>query len=529
MIEQLPLRLQARDNEPGHGVLIRLGARNGYRSASRFAASLGMELRRVLTGQHSARVAVMAGLNPQPVQFSSPCVLMPERRVKLSGEEFELSDWSTRTRRSCIECHAEDADEARRLGISPATYVSHRSIWDLRLVKSCPVHRIKLTDRCHRCRRTFAWQTTNMLQCHRCQANLLEGVREPLTDEVGMYVVRRLKNGNTGGNTVLDHMPISAAMRLCERLGLIKSLGSVHTMPRQTTEALGMARALGFEMSQRLNSTVPEALNSLLLKGEEHKGLTRNYGWIYHEWLATADRFHAPIQHILFTHAVKHGLISSGEARLRNAPQPTITMTEAARRLGMSYARARKAADAARIIPLGSRRSVAFTLDPVAVARLKSPEKQMMSPKRAADELRTGKPQIQSLITTGILVSNCNQRIDHGAVAGLLAELAARCEDSPLPDDAIPLGQSGRNAAVPISRIIEAVRRGAIICWQGDGHGLARFRVRPSEVVKLRAPPSNLSIEAAARKIGVHRDCLRALIRCGAIGDLNGRITVSDA
>ncbi|UXC90285.1 TniQ family protein [Sphingobium sp. RSMS] len=523
-MNRLPLRLRPRPEEPGHGILMRLGARNGYESTRRFAASIGIDFRKALAGSNASHLASMAGLEPEFVDHFSPKMILPGRRVALSGHEFELGDWSTRDRRYCPACHALDFEEAHRLRLQPAWYLSHRSIWDVRPISACPVHRIQLSNHCHRCGENLGWQTTSVLQCAHCRADLLSAPCVSMDDPVGDYVTRRLK-GQPCGNDVLDRLSLSSAMHLCERLGQIEAVGAVHTLPRQSPDMILRARTVGFRMTSEFQRSVFSALDAVIRNGEGSHGLHSAYGWIYGEWLAHSEQSNDQVRAILFDHAVCNGVISREEPRLGNRPRKTITMTQAARRMGMSYKRARATAAEAGIVPQGSRRSVAFTMDAGAVANLKAVARAKTPMREAARLLETGKAQVADLLEAGLLHRSAGGAVNSASITQLLNGLINHCCAGSDPEELISMAVAARNAAVPLWRIIRAARDGVIPYWQISGSGLSQFGVQLRDVIMLRAAPRTLSVEAAARRIGVHHDCARAMARCGTIAVDGGLLT----
>lgn len=519
-----PLSLRARSDEPAHAVLIRLGLRNGYQSARRFAASLEMDFRKLFSGPDAFSIAALAGLDPETVRRCSPTIVLPDRKIDLCGHRLELTDWGARYRRYCSACYAFDVEEAHRLRIPSDHYVAHRTFWDVRLIAACPIHRISLESCCHCCGRKLDWQLTDLRRCAHCQTDLLAAPPRVLSDPAGEYVAARLK-GDASANEVLDHLPLSNAMRLCERLGLIGALGPLRTLPRQSDEVLFRARSEGFRMVQDLESRLPQALDKLVGPSAESNGLVATYGWVYGEWLACSDGANDRVRPILLKHAIKNGVISKKESRLGNDPPDTLTMTQAARQMHMGYKRARALASEAGIVPRGSRRSVAFTLEPSDVALLQRTTQSPSHLRVVAQRLQTGPSQVRDLVAAGLLHRAVGGSIAPASVEQLLQSLHSRCHILSPPADMVPLGVAARNAAVPMWRIVQAAHVGSLACWKvGDG-GLSAFGVRMQDVSALRAKPRKLSVEAAARQIGVHHECARAMARCGTIADVNGLIT----
>lgn len=191
----------------------------------------------------------------------------------------------------------------------------------------------------------------------------------------------------------------------------------------------------------------------------------------------------------------------------------------------MSYKRARTVASQAGIVPRGSRHSVAFTLDPKAVAKLRTPAGATTFVREVATLLGTGKAQIADLLKAGLLHRGADGRVSSASIGQLVDSLIRQCCEGSSPDAQLPMAIAARDAAVPLWRIVKAVRDGAIPCWQTSASGLSQFQVRMCDVIGLRSPPRAMTIEAVARRIGVHHDCVRAMARRGIVTDANGHLT----
>ena len=523
-MERMPLILRPRLDEPGHGVLARLGARNGYKSARRFAASLGFDFRKSLAGSYVADLAFMAGLAQDPVKHCSAVMVTPGRRVRLYGQEIPLREWSTRDRRYCPMCHALDHVEARRLHLQPEWYVSHRAVWDIRIISACPVHGVELTGSCHNCNKDLDWETTNTVRCAHCLALLSSAPTVPVFDAVGTYVACRL-NGQTGSNEVLDALPLWDAVRLCERLGQIDQIGAVATLPRQNRDQLQSARAAGFQMIASLEQSVFASFDAIVRQKGHTKGLLSTYGWIYGEWLARDEPPHAPVRKLLFQHAARNGVVSDEEPRLGNNPTDSFSMTQAARALGMSYKRARRITAEAGLVPLGSRHGVAFTLNPSAVKRLGRDADAATTIRETANMLGTGKAQVADLLAAGLLSFGTQGGVSSDSITQLCNRLDGQGCKKLCPKGSVRITTAARDAALPLWRIVQAACDGRLKFWSEDEIRLSTLKVRLTDVMTLRVDRHALSVEAAARRIGVHHDCARALVKCGSLVDEQGIVT----
>ena len=82
-------------------------------------------------------------------------------------------------------------------------------------------------------------------------------------------------------------------------------------------------------------------------------------------------------------------------------------------------------------------------------------------------------------------------------------------------------------ASVPLPRVVEALLQGCIPAWRArDGVGLAGILVRTVDLVSLRArADGGFTGVTAARSLGLHQECVRALTRGGLLPrDVDGLI-----
>lgn len=526
MKQALPLQLRPRNGEPGHGLLLRLGARSGRLDAYRFASFLGLDLRQILSGHDAERACDLSGVPRDEVLRWSPIIDARARAVRLCGQELADRDWSTRTRRYCPACIADDVALARTLELNPTWLIFHRSIWDVTAIQSCPVHGCRIADNCWKCGNLQGWRSTNMWRCSNCGADVTAAPLDPHDDPVGAYVVSRF-DAVARPNEVLDPLPLRAALRLCLRLGQAKTLGAVHTLPRQDRHMAMAARTIGFHIAQDLSSRLSGVLDHILSMrpADVRAGLLGGYGWIYSEWLASSDPTAAVVRPIVHRHAVLNGLMSPDEARLGNDAPTTISATGIARSLGLGFERTRDLLDRAGAIPPGSRRGVAFTIDPGVVANLRATVSSGVSVKAAARHLQTGAKQISDLADAQLIERRRDGSMCLASLVMFERRMVESFSHSPLPQDAVRIGKAAGTNAVALREVCEAVLDGTMPAWGGNAPGFAGgAMVRPYDVRKLRRPQSDLSVERAAKLLGLHNDCVRALHRDGVISGPGARL-----
>lgn len=510
----LPLRLRQRPQEPAHGALLRVCARNGRTVVSSFASSLGLQLRDALAGRAATRIAELAGLPVAATAWWSPVITAPERIVAVAGEELSLGDWSVASRRHCAHCLADDVLEAERMGLPPDWIASHRSWWDVRSIAACPIHRVELVDACPGCSSPLGWRDARRLACPRCRASLVADA-SPLDDPLGQYVAARLGVGEAERPPVLDPLPLRHAVRLCGRLGRAGMGG-----PSESSTAGVPAPAIGAEGFRRAligARGLDDVFDGLVARRghDAPEGLGGAYGWLHGEWLGTDDPTAGPYRKALRSHAVAHGVIAQDEDRLGVSPPPTINLTDAAAVAGVAVERMRRILDDAGAIPTGSRRGVPFALDPAVVGLVAKPRGAV---RRAAREtLGVGRTALMGLARAG-RVALADEEVFRASAERLLADVERQLCAGSAPAGAVPLATAAVAASVTIVRVVEKLLQGCIPAWRGEeGVGLAGLLVRTIDLCPLRSRPDGYTGVTAARALGLHQQCVRALVRDGTL------------
>ncbi len=430
--------------------------------------------------------------------------------MTIAGEVLSLGDWSIARRRHCPECLLADAIEAEALGIPADWLASHRSIWDVRSIAACPQHGASLVDACHACGTPLGWRDPFRLICRNCRADLTARPTS-LDDPLGRYVAARLGVGQSERPAVLDDLPLRHAVRLCGKLGRAGLDGMSHRntagVPALEFGTEGFRRALAG----------PFALNDILDRllsrraGNAADGLGAAYGWLHNEWLGTEDPTSQVYRKVMRDHAVANGVIAADEERLGASPPPTINLKQAAAGAGVAAERMRRILGRAGAIPSGSRRGVSFTLDPTVLALAGRPRGAI---RRAAREtLGIGRSALMGLVEAGMLDMSDEHNFRESAARLMAAVDRQICAGSE-PSGTSPLYVAAVAASVPISRVVKVLLQGCIPAWRtGDAPGLAAIGVRTDDLSPLRAKTDGFTGVTAAQALGVHQDCVRALIR----------------
>ncbi len=528
----LALRVPEMPGEPAHGTLMRLAARHRRPGdVAGFAADCGLSFRSVLRGGGADAVARLAGFDPLALGQRSPRVNAPGRTVDLGGQRIALGDWSTTNRRWCPHCLADDARLALGRGLPTERLAHHRFWWDVKSVFGCAVHGVPLAQTCAACGRGPGWASP----VHRCPcgASLLpaaeaNGCRPSPADH---YLAGRL-TGIRSGTSLVDALTYRDAVRALERLGLVATGRWSARKPRLVGSDAAASRDAGMALLADWRHGLACALDQVLAEGRARgggPGLIGSYGWVYELWIGVLPdhEFGRTLKSALRDHAVANGVIPERERALGGGPGgPLVDLATATSALGMGHARARAILGRGGMLPGGIRRSVAFPIDGAGLTRLREALDRTTDAKGLRAILGVGKAQARRIVEAG-LVSLAGD--GPGATAGrfevAVAELFLRSlvKGVPvrrkLPHGSAMLASACRSAGVPVEVACTGLREGDVRAT-GVAPGrpsLAAIMVRPADLRRLRKD-DRLTVEEAAKALGIHHEAARSLRRLGLLG-----------
>lgn len=170
--------------------------------------------------------------NLTPEEARRVCV-RPDRTgdrttLRLLGTELHSSHVDMRSFRICPCCVAE--------------HDRHEAFWHLRLVEWCPIHQVRLLNRCRACSHTLRWNRPKLGRCN-CGSDLtVQGSMERCDSCLSslLFVFRRALYGNDTENAVpsemshLLHMDLYRLIRMVEVLGEALYWQCRHTEKRTT-------------------------------------------------------------------------------------------------------------------------------------------------------------------------------------------------------------------------------------------------------------------------------------------------------
>ena len=296
--------------------------------ASRFAANYGLTARefcldwnvqfqRVVDGDREA-VAKIAGLGGVPVEaLMAHAFVRTEGRSYLHRGQILVRQVLRRSRvHVCPACCLADIEAASAL---PPEIAPHgRAAWLIEAVRTCPVHRIALTEVAHDL-------TPNAL--HDCAHHMAKAVpkldarlaRALRRDPSGLeaYIFGRLDGAPQAA--FLDGLPLYVAIRCCEMIGAVAVFGRTANLKRLTDDDWWRAGAAGYPIV----AGGPEAIGGFLedLQRTYPYGRSSNegpqalFGRLY-QWLAfgAENPAYDPLRALLADYIGTHLPLGPGDA-----------------------------------------------------------------------------------------------------------------------------------------------------------------------------------------------------------------------
>jgi site-specific recombinase XerD len=272
-VTPLPLWVSPAEDEPAHGLLLRLAERNAVPSIGLITLSTGLTVSRLREGDGVQQLAEMIRCDPALIMASTP---HPDAHghLMIRGERVgRKCDVRHSVRRLCPQCIEE----------SP----HHRFWFDLEFVTSCPRHGLKLVSTCS-CGHGFSWDDVSVKRCIRCSGTTVAKFETTpaASDVVAMdrWALARLGVGRRVKFPALDKMPLKQAIETIGQIGALDIGGYA----KDFVEANGFdvpeaeVRARGFKTMKDdgLDRLLDRVHNEFLKSGDSHViTMQTAYGW----------------------------------------------------------------------------------------------------------------------------------------------------------------------------------------------------------------------------------------------------------
>lgn len=340
--QSLPLWVVPEKDEPAHGILLRLSARNGIRARGLVAELTGLTAFNLRMGIGIDRLAGIIQCDPNVIRHSTITEVEAGRQT-IRGQRIVIKrDVDRKHRRYCPQCVSESGH--------------HRFWFDLRFVTSCPEHGIELSQHCS-CGEDLRWTDVDIVKCRRCQDGHVSLVPRVAADPdviaMDAWALGRLGAHIAKPLPVLDKMPFTAALDTIGRIGLLATNGfQEHYLGLESAEMpIHSVRARGFRILQKdgLDEVFDRVYEGFLASGSsERPSLKRSYGW-FMSWFNVngGPRFSPEIAKVFMANASKRFLVHSHAFPTVERPDTaTKPLVPTARQLGMDPIKLRKLLEA---------------------------------------------------------------------------------------------------------------------------------------------------------------------------------------
>lgn len=315
-MRRLSISAPFRTGESPAGFLSRLAQANGIETMRQLGLDLALDVQGVIHGHEAALEALagLAGCSLTDLRAWAPSKT-PDG-VFMRGQNLGPF---CRLRRAqifvCPFCIAEDlADETLSFVLRPW----HRSIWQVRSMRTCAVHCQSLVEACAKSDVNRVGDFSALLLPALPNLQLLASrsmARPPSPLEV--HLADRLSDAWSPSAAFVDPFPLYAEARLAERIGSVVLAGPQARIETFDDDDLHEAGATGFEILSGGESRIREMLSELQVPfqaGSADWGARAFYGQLY-TWLAdhTHDPALDPMRDLISRHIVETLPIGPGE------------------------------------------------------------------------------------------------------------------------------------------------------------------------------------------------------------------------
>ncbi|WP_454000462.1 TniQ family protein [Afipia felis] len=273
----LPLWVVPAEDEPAHGILIRLAERNGIESPGRVSSLTGLTVHDLRNGVGLDRLAAVIRCDHAELSKSTPVI--SKGGLSVRGEHIDSKHpIKTSIRRLCPECIIE----------SP----HHRFWFDLEFVSTCPTHARNLVHVCS-CGRDLSWDDVRIAKCRHCDdgdvALIPKTPADPNIMEMDRWVLGRLGVGKPEPFPLLDKADICRAQHIIGIIGILEIRGYDERWlrPRDFDEPEAVVRARGFRVLKqgRLGEILDRVYESFRSSRSDMPETIKNaYGW-FGDWV----------------------------------------------------------------------------------------------------------------------------------------------------------------------------------------------------------------------------------------------------
>lgn len=481
----VPLWDKPKQEEPAHGLFLRLIEINGYDVSK----ALGFSLASLRRGENVGKLAALIRADEAELLENSFAFSAGEK-VTIRGEQIGLRDLMAGARRVCHQC------------IESSPY--HRFWWDIDFIDCCPHHEVMLTDRCS-CEHggRLSWSDSAVGNCLRCDdpgsENTVEKIEPPNSYmlQANRYFLGRLGVCGKEVSPVLDALPLDEAVDTTVKVGALFLKGYSLNWPQLSAAETQHCRALGHFILQNgildkcLRGIFDSFMESAPDKDAFNPSRGRSFGWFYHWLNGKGGEKYSPSIASIFEKVAQETVdriswdppsrqnveiedfyMNLSEAALE-CRQGKTTMRRILRQFGKD-----------RSLP---RQGVPFRLEPAVISDLRSVLEERCNYAEVRGILGTGHLMVRRFIERGFFSPVVKGGCDRHEYAFRREDVEKFLEllgrDTPeldaCPDDALPLQQAARTYAAPLDMLCMSILIGhSQLAGRLQGKsGLAQFAI----------------------------------------------------
>jgi hypothetical protein len=522
-----PIRPRHIPGEPASGYARRLAEANGCDWRSNPFASRGVSTTLLARGDTRALVPFLGRGMVDGIDRYSPR-RMRDGHISLNGEKLEPAQVFYERQRYCVACWADDA-AGETGGQFPMRHL--RCWWSVAAVTVCPIHNVRLNDRCLQCDRTIRLAGGRVTVC-RCGANLAQSTRivvDAHATAADTYVVGRLGGCSRVPHAILDTIPLCDAIALMQRLGCCVSAGRDARFGKTAPPDRPAMMLAGFHTVRTGDEGIEKTIDALLAAPGRPDRLRVQLGQLY-SWFAALPE--GELQSWMATriaNVVKRNQLSwqGWERHVVEPPTPDrISASRAKACLDASWDRTVAILDAA-----GLRRDVDQrcrpTVDRRQVEMLASRVGRFINVDVLAGTLGITPASVRKLVAAGILPRDRlalaafrHPRFDPIEVDAILDRMQGNAPvlEAP-PSDSVSIVRAARK--VGIVTLCRAILDGRIVATAriAGPPGLAGIRIRSVGIAELSRARNDpwIGLLEAGRTLGMRRNGLDLIVAAGHI------------
>lgn len=544
---RLPLRVRPHPDESLPGLLVRMTEANASGTPQRLLEVCGLG-RATLTS---------VATDPKAVAPLARLLGLPEG--VLAGLAYAAPDGSGRLLRHEVHQEFVTADLIRVCPRCLAEAPYHRAVWGMSLMTVCPIHAVRLIDRCPGCGKRIGWRRQWVTRC-RCGADLSRAEATPVSaDELaGATALHRLLHTPPDRlDGLAAEIGVGGLLRLVYGLGCIATGATLRSKPLSFAvghpDAAWRLLEVGWQACSNWPQSFHAFLGTLRTQAEGRRGrygLAKHFGGLP-LWLnLNARHDFGRIALDAFTDYVARSsdlaTRAPGVRRRRTdetVPDRCVTITDACRTLGVSFRLLRPYAERHGLVVAGSGLDGhPVLLRAAVVRRLRHDLRALVDATEGRALLGVGKRTFAELQRAGLLPDPATglaaelrgsatwRREELRAFVRSLAARAARRRTDgrlvPLPTAARMLSRVEGGLAAVLEAIMDGRLRPVRIT--GAGEGLRRLAVRGAEVEALRRTMGRevrrtLSVSEAAEILGVKVEVAYQWVRRGLLPTVGAR------